>query len=377
MPKSVLLADDSITIRKVVAMLFHTEDFALTSVDNGIDALKLAREKMPDLVLLDCVMPGKNGYEVCEALKNDPATAGLKVILLAGTFEPFDPNRAQAVRADAHLVKPFDSTTFLNQVKTICGMAANSTVGPVRIGAPVSAPVAAPAMVAPPAPARPVMPPAPPAPPAQQFARPLGAPMAPPRAPGMPPAPPMGQPGMPMQPGMPPRPMGMPPAPAGMPPRPPMPGMPPGPGFAPRPPMAGQPQMPPGPAFGSPGQPMAPRAPGVPGIPGGMPGMPPRPPAPMGGPAPMGAPRDPFGLRPGAMPAGQPMSQGPQIMPGAPPGPARPADGGEAALRQALSMASKEVIERIAWEVVPQLAETIIREELERLIKDREARGLA
>jgi hypothetical protein len=53
------------------------------------------------------------------------------------------------------------------------------------------------------------------------------------------------------------------------------------------------------------------------------------------------------------------------------------ADGGEALLREALSKASKDVIEKIAWEVVPQLAETIIREELERLIKDREAKGLA
>ena len=55
----------------------------------------------------------------------------------------------------------------------------------------------------------------------------------------------------------------------------------------------------------------------------------------------------------------------------------KPADGGEATLRAALSAASKEVIEKIAWEVVPQLAETIIREELDRLIKEREAKGLA
>lgn len=55
----------------------------------------------------------------------------------------------------------------------------------------------------------------------------------------------------------------------------------------------------------------------------------------------------------------------------------KPADGGEAALRAALSLASKDVIEKIAWEVVPQLAETIIREELDRLIKEREAKGLA
>lgn len=82
--------------------------------------------------------------------------------------------------------------------------------------------------------------------------------------------------------------------------------------------------------------------------------------------------RDPFGLS-GPLPPG-PMPQRPP-MPGGMP--EASADGGEAQLRQALSLASKEVIEKIAWEVVPQLAETIIREELERLMKDREAKGLA
>jgi hypothetical protein len=61
----------------------------------------------------------------------------------------------------------------------------------------------------------------------------------------------------------------------------------------------------------------------------------------------------------------------PQQRPFAPP-PAHGSDGGEAALRQALANASREVIERIAWEVVPQLAETIVREHLDKLIKDRE-----
>ncbi len=68
----------------------------------------------------------------------------------------------------------------------------------------------------------------------------------------------------------------------------------------------------------------------------------------------------------------------PQQRPFAPaiaPSPAHPSDGGEAALRQALANASREVIERIAWEVVPQLAETIVREHLDKLIKDREKGG--
>ena len=115
----------------------------------------------------------------------------------------------------------------------------------------------------------------------------------------------------------------------------------------------------------------------------GTPGMPPAPGMPGGFPRPPGqAPlpgvprRDPFGL-PGQAPAQHQPPQ-PQRTESLDLDSHRGAnDGGEAHLREALSKASKEVIEKIAWEVVPQLAETIIREELDRLIKDREAKGLA
>ena len=90
MPKNLLVADDSLTIRKGIGMLFATEDFQVTAVDNGLDAITRSRELRPDVVLADVVMPGKNGYEVCEALKNDPSTKHIPVLLLAGPFEAFD-----------------------------------------------------------------------------------------------------------------------------------------------------------------------------------------------------------------------------------------------------------------------------------------------
>ncbi len=393
MPKSVLVADDSLTIRKIVGMLFATEDFTLTAVDNGLDAVAKTRELRPDLVLADCMMPGKNGYEVCQELKGDPSTSHIPVLLLAGNFEPFDPARAQAVGANGHIPKPFDSTSFLDRVRASVGMApAAAQPNPLAHLQP-SAPVAAPPPAAP-----------------------MGAPRAPMPPGGAPlggiqqPRPMPGAAGVPMgtQPGMPPRPVGMPGAPGGipmgtqpgMPPRPmgvPMgtqPGMPPRPGV----PMGTQPGMPPRP-MGAPGVPMGtqpgmPRPMGVPGMPGtmppgpgmarppmpGTPGMPPAPGMPGGGfPRPPGAAplpgvprRDPFGL-PGQQPVQPPPGRAESLNldhhhPGA--------DGGEAHLREALSKASREVIEKIAWEVVPQLAETIIRQELDRLIKDREAKGL-
>jgi len=71
MPKTLLLADDSITIQKMVAITFANEDYAVTVVDNGEDLIARARTMRPDVVLADVVMPRKNGYEVCEALKGE------------------------------------------------------------------------------------------------------------------------------------------------------------------------------------------------------------------------------------------------------------------------------------------------------------------
>src|SRR3954471_13366071 len=106
MPRKLLLADDSLTMQKVVAITFAHEDFTVTVVDNGEDALARVRELRPDVVLADVVMPRRNGYELCEAIKSDPSTAAIPVLLLAGTFEAFDEARARAVGADGHVAKP-------------------------------------------------------------------------------------------------------------------------------------------------------------------------------------------------------------------------------------------------------------------------------
>ncbi len=105
------------------------EDFTLTAVDNGLDAVaNRAKELRPDVVLADCMMPGKNGYEVCEMLKTDPSTAHIPVMLLAGTFEPFDAAPRPGGGANGHIPKPFDSTSFLDRVRASVGMAAAAAV---------------------------------------------------------------------------------------------------------------------------------------------------------------------------------------------------------------------------------------------------------
>ena len=98
MRTKLLLADDSITIQKVVGIIFASEDYELAIVDNGDAALAKAREIKPDVLLVDAVMPGKTGYEVCEEIRRDPALAGTPILLLIGAFEQFDESKATPER---------------------------------------------------------------------------------------------------------------------------------------------------------------------------------------------------------------------------------------------------------------------------------------
>lgn len=119
MAKKILLADDSVTIQKVVRNILADGGFKLTTVDNGDDALKKAREIIPDLILADLVMPGKDGYEVCKEVKNDPSLKNIPVLLLAGSFDAFDETKSAQVGADGHITKPFDSPTLLHAVNSL------------------------------------------------------------------------------------------------------------------------------------------------------------------------------------------------------------------------------------------------------------------
>ncbi len=123
MAKKILLADDSLTIQKVVELTFSDSDYDLVCVSNGHKALEKVREDRPDLILADVVMPEKNGYEVCEEIKGNPATSRIPVVLLSGTFEPFDRQRAERIGCDAIVSKPFDSQQLIAQVEILLARA--------------------------------------------------------------------------------------------------------------------------------------------------------------------------------------------------------------------------------------------------------------
>ena len=123
MGKKILLADDSLTIQKVVELTLAGTDYELTCVSNGQKALESLAASRPDLILADVVMPGKNGYEVCEAVKGSPETARIPVVLLSGTFEPFDRQRSDRIGCDLVVSKPFDAHQLLGRIETLLGHA--------------------------------------------------------------------------------------------------------------------------------------------------------------------------------------------------------------------------------------------------------------
>jgi CheY-like chemotaxis protein len=108
--RKLLLADDSPTVRKVVEMFFGEEGYEVVAVGGGEDALReLEAGRPPDVLLADVVMPGPDGYELCERVKRDSRLGRVPVVLLVGTFEPFNEAEARRVGADTVLTKPFQS----------------------------------------------------------------------------------------------------------------------------------------------------------------------------------------------------------------------------------------------------------------------------
>lgn len=126
---SILLADDSITIQKVVGIIFAGDGYTLTVVDSGAAAVQKAQELLPDVLLIDVLMPGMNGYEVCEQVRAIPALATKPILLLTGSFEAFDAAKAKSCGADDHITKPFESHQIIAKVQELYALGQRRAAG--------------------------------------------------------------------------------------------------------------------------------------------------------------------------------------------------------------------------------------------------------
>jgi CheY-like chemotaxis protein len=111
--RKVLLADDSVTAQNMGRRILSDAGYEVITVNNGSAALKKIAESKPDLIILDVYMPGYGGLEVCQRLKEAPETARIPVLLSVGKLEPFRVDEARRVRADGHIIKPFEASELL------------------------------------------------------------------------------------------------------------------------------------------------------------------------------------------------------------------------------------------------------------------------
>lgn len=119
MSKKILVADDSVVIQKAIGITFAQEDFEVTFVSNGEEALQRAKEINPDLILADTNMPKLSGSDLCKRLRTEAAFQSTPIILLANNKETFTPIQLKSFGANDFVQKPFESTQLLDKAKSL------------------------------------------------------------------------------------------------------------------------------------------------------------------------------------------------------------------------------------------------------------------
>lgn len=122
----ILLVDDSPHAQRIGERILADEGYEVVTVSNADTALVRIEDVDPDVVIADAVMPGRNGYDICQYLKMSPRHRHVRVILTAGVLEPIDDAQADRVEADACIKKPFEATALVNAVKPLADQAAEA-----------------------------------------------------------------------------------------------------------------------------------------------------------------------------------------------------------------------------------------------------------
>jgi DNA-binding response OmpR family regulator len=113
----VLIADDDVDIVRFVALNLRLEGFDVVAAHDGQEALAKALDVQPDLIVLDTMMPGMNGYEVCSRLRDDQRGSPIPVIMLTAKSLDADRVKAFTAGADDWVTKPFDPADLVSRVK--------------------------------------------------------------------------------------------------------------------------------------------------------------------------------------------------------------------------------------------------------------------
>jgi len=119
MPKEILIVDDEPSIVVPIQFLMEQQGYNVIIAENGHDALDMIYQYHPDLILLDIMLPGIDGYEVCEIVRLNPKLRGIKIIFLTAKGREVEIAKGLALGADAYITKPFSNADLVAKVKMV------------------------------------------------------------------------------------------------------------------------------------------------------------------------------------------------------------------------------------------------------------------
>ena len=117
--KKILIVEDSRTISTVLIEVLKSEGFEVFWADNGVEGIRLAKMKKPDLILLDLLLPKLNGYEVCNAIKRDNITRHIKILVISTLDDKEHVEKAKLCGAKNFMKKPYDLQALLTEIKKL------------------------------------------------------------------------------------------------------------------------------------------------------------------------------------------------------------------------------------------------------------------
>jgi DNA-binding response OmpR family regulator len=117
--QKILVVEDDVSLLKLESILLTTRGYQVFSKDNGQDALECIEKEMPDLALLDVMLPGVDGFEVCRQIKSNPLTSHILVVLLTAKRTRGDVAMGKEVKADCYITKPFQTAMLLETIQRL------------------------------------------------------------------------------------------------------------------------------------------------------------------------------------------------------------------------------------------------------------------
>ena len=119
MPKKILIVEDDPSFSRAINHIVEKEGYEVITASNGMTGLRMAKEENPDLLILDVMLPGLDGFEICSRLRQDPPTTELPIIMLSAKGQEADKTTGLKVGANEYLTKPVDRTLLLEKVTSL------------------------------------------------------------------------------------------------------------------------------------------------------------------------------------------------------------------------------------------------------------------